>query len=258
MMSEIVRSVARVLDLLEYFSDGETRTNLADIAQTFSLPKSSALGLLRTLCVRGYLEKDEQGLYQLNEAFRIQGFSWGGARLTRLLTLARPVMTQMASELGETITLGVLTAEGKIRLVHQALSSQPIRYEMLMSTQLPIHCTAMGRMYLALKTPEERRALLARYPLSPWTKYTVTDSAQLEALIEEAAARNYSVSADEVDIGGTGVCTPILDASGAPLAMLNVSCVSARFGDKKNLIIKAVLEQGQQLADRLASGGAAA
>ncbi|WP_312242044.1 IclR family transcriptional regulator [Pantoea sp.] len=251
-MSDVVRSAARVLDLLEYFSESEKKANLAGISQAFGLPKSSALGLLRTLCVRGYLEKDEQGFYRLNDIFRSQGFSWGGARLTRLLTAARPIMMQMASELEETITLGVLTAEGKIRLVHQSLTSQAIRYEMETSAQLPVHCTAMGRMFLALKAPEERRALLARYPLSPWTKYTVTDPAQLEALINEAAARNYSISADEVDIGGTGVCSPVLDSSGAPLAMLNVSCVSARFNDKKNAIIKAVLEQGKQLTDLIA------
>lgn len=251
-MSDVVRSAARVLDLLEYFSESEKKANLAGISQTFSLPKSSALGLLRTLCVRGYLDKDEQGFYQLNDTFRSEGFSWGGARLTRLVTVAKPVMMKLASELEETVTLGIMTADGKIRLVHQALSSQAIRYEMPLSMQLPLHCTAMGRMFLALKTAEERKALLARYPLSPWTKYTVTDPEQLDALINEAAVRNYSISADEVDIGGTGVCTPVFDASGEPIAMLNVSCVSARFNDKKSVIIKSVLEQGKQLTELLA------
>ncbi|MGK3122604.1 IclR family transcriptional regulator [Candidatus Pantoea formicae] len=251
-MSEVVRSAARVLDLLEFFSESGKEANLAAISQTFHLPKSSALGLLRTLCARGYLDKTEQGIYRLNDAFRSHGFSWGGARLTKLLSQARPVMANMASELEETVTLGVLSAEGKIRLVHQALASQTIRYEMAMSTQLPVHCTAMGRMYLALKSAEERQALLARYPIVPWTKYTVTDPQQLEALLTEAAARHYSISADEVDIGGTGVCTPVLDAQGEVVAMLNVSCVSARFSDKKSRIIKSVLEEGKKLSDLLA------
>ncbi|MDF7658840.1 IclR family transcriptional regulator [Erwiniaceae bacterium L1_54_6] len=250
-MSEVVRSAARVLDLLEFFSESGKEANLAAISQAFHLPKSSALGLLRTLCARGYLDKDEQGIYRLNETFRSHGFNWGGARLTQLLTLAKPVMASMASELEETVTLGVLTAEGKIRLVHQALTSQTIRYEMSLSMQLPVHCTAMGRMYLAVKSAEERQALLARYPVVPWTKYTVTDARQLELLINEAGARNYSISADEVDIGGTGVCTPIRDAQGEPVAMLNVSCVSARFSDKKTRIIKAVLEEGKKLTDQL-------
>lgn len=251
-MSEVVRSAARVLDLLEFFSESDKEANLATIAHAFQLPKSSALGLLRTLCSRGYLDKNEQGIYRLNEAFRSHGFNWGGARLTKLLTLARPIMASMANELEETVTLGVLSAEGKIRLVHQALTSQTIRYEMAMSTLLPVHCTAMGRMYLALKSPQERQILLARYPVAPWTKYTVTDAQQLEALLTEAAVRNYSISADEVDIGGTGVCTPILDPQGEPVAMLNVSCVSARFSDKKSRIIKAVLEEGKKLTDLLA------
>lgn len=250
-MNDVVRSAARVLDLLEYFSEGQKTANLATVSATFNLPKSSALGLLRTLCVRGYLDKDDKGIYRLNDIFRAQGFSWGGARLTQLIAQAKPVMAAMASDLEETVTLGVLTAEAKIRLVHQALTSQAIRYEMAVSLHLPVHCTAMGRMFLALKGPQERDDLLTRYPLAPWTRYTVTDRDQLLQLIDEAAARNYSISADEVDIGGTGVCTPILDAEGQPLAMLNVSCVSARFSDKKSRIIKSVLENGQLLTAAL-------
>lgn len=250
-MNDVVRSAARVLDLLEYFSESGKEANLATIAQSFHLPKSSALGLLRTLCVRGYLDKNQKGVYRLNEAFRHYGFNGGSARLTRLLAVARPVMAQMASELEETITLGILSTEGKIRLIHQSLTSQTIRYEMAISVQLPVHCTAMGRMFLALKTPAEREALLASYPLSPWTKFTVTDRRQLDALIEEAAIRHYSISADEVDIGGTGVCTAIFDPDGSPVAMLNVSCVSARFTDKKNTIIKSILEQARLISKQL-------
>ncbi|MGA7509967.1 MAG: IclR family transcriptional regulator [Erwinia billingiae] len=246
-MNDVVRSAARVLDLLEYFSEDDREASLAAISETFTLPKSSALGLLRTLCVRGYLVKNDRGIYRLNEMFRLHGFSWGGAKLTQVLSLAKPIMEQMASELEETVSLGVMTSEGKIRLVHQALSSQAIRYEMSPTMLLPIHCTAMGRMFLSFKNPAQRQALLARSPLSPWTKYTVTDPLELEALINQAGARNYAISADEVDVGGTGVCTAICDSNGEPIAALNVSSVSARFSDKKSAIIRTVLEQGQRL-----------
>lgn len=250
-MSEVVRSAARVLDLLEYFSEMDKEANLAVVSQTFNLPKSSALALLRTLCARGYLDKDELGIYRLNESFRVHGFSWGGGRLTQLLSLARPVMAGMASELEETVTLGVLTTEGTIRLVHQTLAHQPIRYEMSMSLQLPVHCTAMGRMYLAVKNEKERAILLERYPIEPRTKYTVTDPDKLANLINQAKIRDYSVSADEVDIGGTGVCTPVRDSRGNILAMLNVSCVSARFTDKKNHIIQVLLAEGKKLSESI-------
>jgi IclR family pca regulon transcriptional regulator len=251
-MSDVVRSAARVLDLLEFFSDSEKKANLAAVAQNFAMPKSSALGLLKTLCVRGYLDKDEKGLYQLNDTFRRYGFNSRGAKLTRVLAVAKPIMAKMASELEETITLGMLTEEGKIRLVHQSLCSQAIRYEMPESLLLPVHCTAMGRMILAMMSIAARSALLSRYPLSPWTRFTVTDPAELNQLINDAGRRNYAISADEVDVGGTGVCSPVKDSEGQPVAMLNVSCVSARYADKKNFIIKSVLEQAKLLTDMLA------
>jgi DNA-binding IclR family transcriptional regulator len=246
-MSETVRSAARVLDMLEFFAGVREGVSLARVASAFSMPKSSALGLLRTLCSRGYVLRDAQGLYSLNEVFRTQGFGWGGNQLVRLMAMAQPMLEKLSSQLGESTSLGMLTEDGQIRMLLQSLSTQPVRYEASMGKFNPVHCTAMGRILLASATRAERDAILQRHPRKAYTSHTVMDLDQLHGLMDAAFERGWSLSAEEHELGGTGVSVAIYDASGKPVAAMNVACISARFAGKFEDIVAALTEEGARL-----------
>jgi DNA-binding IclR family transcriptional regulator len=57
-MSDEIKSAARVLDVLELFSARCDGLTLSEVARGLELPKSSTLGLLRTLHKRGYLVRE--------------------------------------------------------------------------------------------------------------------------------------------------------------------------------------------------------
>jgi len=246
-MTDVVRSAARVLDLLEYFANQPHSLSLATVAARFELPKSSALGLLRTLTSRGYLLKDAQGLYYINDTFKAHGFGWGGNALRRLAAVARPVMDEMALALGETISMGVLNDEGQIKLILQSLSHQPIRYEARLEQILPIHCTAMGRVLLAHQSEAECLETLKRHPLTRHSELTIIDPQEILKRIRAARDNGYCSVIDEYDVGGTGISAPVYDAYGNPIAALNVSCVTARFEDKKTTIVQTLLAEAEKL-----------
>ncbi|MEG3133900.1 IclR family transcriptional regulator [Rouxiella sp. T17] len=247
-MSDVVRSAARALDLLEFFSNQSHSVSLASVAARFELPKSSALGLLRTLTSRGYLLKDNQGCYYINEAFKQHGFGWGGSALRRLTAVARPAMEEMATQLGETISMGVLTEEGNIKLILQSLSHQPIRYEADLAQILPVHCTAMGRILLSYKSETESQALLKDATLTRYSELTITEPEQVMQRIHEARQQKYCQVIDEYDVGGTGISVAVLDVYENPIAALNVSCVTARFADKKNAILESLFSEAAKLS----------
>lgn len=241
-MSDVVRSAARVLDLLEYFSASGSSFSLAEIASRFSLPKSSALGLLRTLCSRGYVVRDDQGQYTLNAYFRQHGFGWGGDALAHLVAIAAPVMAEMAAELGESISLGALQDSGHLKVLEQALSHQAIRYEAKPGHTFPVYCSAMGRIILANTAPAQRDALLERHPRVALTPYTRTDLADIHERIAQAAREGYCVVEEECELGGTGLAMAILGKDGQPIAALNVAFISARFAAKREQAVQ-VLRQ---------------
>ncbi len=246
-MTEIVRSAARVLDLLEYFASVQAPVSLAKVTAAFGMPKSSALGLLRTLTVRGYLLRDEEGNYALNEVFRRQGFGWGGNPLMRLTAMAKPVLERLSAQLGETTSLGMLTEDGKIRYLLQSLSTRPVRYEANLDRLNPVHCTAMGRILLAPMTRPQREAILRLQPFKAYTDNTVTDLAQLHTLMDQALERGWSLSAEEHEIGGTGVSVAIHDQQGRALVAMNVASISARFDSNFDAIIRLLKAEGQAL-----------
>lgn len=246
-MSEIVRSAARVLDLLEFFAGIKHGVSLAGVSNAFSLPKSSALGLLRTLCSRGYLRRDSQGLYSLNDAFRSNGFGWGGSQLMRLLAMALPVMDSLSERLGETMSFGALTDNTHVRLLMQSLSTQPVRYEATVGQELPLHCTAMGRVILSTLPRAERDGLLAQQSLTSFTPFTLTDLDKIQEQIDRAMTQGYCVVMEEFDRGGTGFAVPVRDSQGRAIAAINASCISARFEDKRAEITQALLSEVAQL-----------
>ncbi|MFZ9449692.1 MAG: helix-turn-helix domain-containing protein, partial [Alphaproteobacteria bacterium] len=99
-----VKSAARVLEILEFLTRGDAPATLADVVAELGLPKSSAHALMRTLMLRGYVERDEAERYALAPAFRAGG--WIGGRDGHLAAVARPVMEQLRRDLRETVILG--------------------------------------------------------------------------------------------------------------------------------------------------------
>jgi len=249
-MSEIVRSAARVLDLLEYFAANPGSVSLAEVSGAFAMPKSSALGLLRTLCSRGYVLRDEQGQYALNEVFRAQGFGWGGSPLARLMAMAHPMMQALTAEVGETTCFGALADTGQVRLLMECLSPNPLRYEMTVGRLIPLHCTAMGRMFLSAMSRPEREALLALHPIRAMTPFTITDLPGLHAEMDRARDQGYCVVIEEHERGGTGISAPVRDAQGTAVGIVNVACVSVRYQDKQKEITRALYDTVSELERR--------
>src|ERR1700712_57570 len=102
-MTGEIKSASRVLDMLELFSTRCDGLTLTEVSKGLALPKSSTLGLLRTLHGRGYLVREADDVYRLNDIVRRDGF----ARHGRLLRVGPPIMRALADELGETVILGM-------------------------------------------------------------------------------------------------------------------------------------------------------
>jgi IclR family pca regulon transcriptional regulator len=247
-MNTLVRSAARVLDLLELIATSEAGVSLTSAASLLHLPKSSALMLLRTLVARGYTARTEDDRYVLNEAFRRTGFGWGGNRYTRLMALARSAMQHLRDQVGETIVLGALDENGRVRLLAKAVARQDIRYDVDLAERLPAYCTAMGRIMLSSFDRDRRKAILTATPRTKRTPHTVTDLVRLDQFIEQGAVQGYAIVEEEFAVGGTGVSAPVVDADGHVIAALNVGCVTSRFAAKRQAVISAVVEEARHLS----------
>lgn len=205
--------------------------------------------LLRTVVARGYVEHDETGRYSLNEAFRRLGFGWGGQRHARLIAMAQPVMLELCQDLNETVFLAAASGS-VVRLLAKCVSNQIIRYDVDLISEIPYHCTAIGRVLVAYATKEQQAGMLGKAPWKAYTHKTVTDAKRLREIIAEVRAAGYAVVDEEFAVGGTGIAVPIFGPGGNVLAVLDIGCVTNRFEDKKAHIIQSLMTASAGLARR--------
>ena len=64
-MSDNVRSVDRILDLMEILAEERSPVSLTELASGTSLSKTTVFRLMQTLCNRGYAEKTDTAGYVL-------------------------------------------------------------------------------------------------------------------------------------------------------------------------------------------------
>ncbi|MCF3935708.1 IclR family transcriptional regulator [Acuticoccus sp. M5D2P5] len=248
-----VKSGARILDVMEHIANQDHPVSLADVAAGLSIPKSSALMLLRTLVAKQYLERDGAGQYRLDPIFRVNGNEWVGGRLAVLRKLARPIAKALANEVQETVVLGVLTSDYEIEVVEKARSPREVRYEIELGAIYPAYCTSMGRSILAFLPQETVDHYLATVPRTKCTPKTVIDADGLRGILSRVRCQGYAVNIEEHVDGASSVAAPLKDTAGAILGTLNIGCVTANFLANREHIIESLVRTTDRFNAELAT-----
>ncbi|MGE0716656.1 MAG: IclR family transcriptional regulator [Alphaproteobacteria bacterium] len=222
-----VKSVAKVLDILEHLGAAGGPVSLSDLARATSLHVSTAHRLLQTLAQRGYVEQRRASRrYALGPGI----VALGGAFLAGhdLVSAAQPIVAALRDALCETIHLGVYS-DGAVLDVCNAGSPQPVGASLRTGRRDPAHCTAIGKLLLAqLPTADLDRFLAAR-PLERMTRRSIVDPEGLRAAIDRARADDHALDEGELADGLSCVGVPVRDRAGRVVAGLSVAMPSDRF-----------------------------
>jgi IclR family acetate operon transcriptional repressor len=191
-----VQSLHRAFELLERLADAGGEASLSELATGSGLPMPTIHRLIRTLVALGYVRQNTNRRYAL------------GARLIRLGehasmqfgTWARPLLTELVDEVGETANLAVLERD-EVVYVSQVPSKHSMRMFTEVGRRLLPHGTGVGKAMLAGLPAEEVRALLGRTGMPAYTAHTFTDP---DALLDELALiakQGYALDESEQELG---------------------------------------------------------
>ncbi|MCS0502165.1 IclR family transcriptional regulator [Ancylobacter mangrovi] len=253
-MNDEVKSAVRVLEILELLARARKPVSLKDVAYELGYPKSSALGLMRTLVGRGYASRTEDDLYVLNEACR-NGPGWINGPEAGLVAHAGPIISRLRNRVGETIMLGVLNHECRLRTVVKCTGTRELNYDTPFSGGLPSYCSAMGRVLLAGRERREVDHYLAHERLVKYTRFTVVDRLTIRRRIDQAAHEGFAISDQEMDLGSTGIAAPVCDAAGRVIAALDIAAISSRYLERREEMIDEVSEHAAQLSALMREDG---
>ena len=236
-------AAARSLAVLAVLAGEGRPMTLADVAARLDLPKATAHRLCAQLLEAGYLMRglDERELLvgPALQQLALDTLNHGTVR-----GLRHQVLTDLVGEVGETCNFTTLDGAAVLYL-DRVEAPWPWRLTLDVGVHVPLHCTASGKLFLALMAPRKRRALLDGIALAPMTASTLTSVDALEAECREVAARDYALDREEFIPGLVAAAVPVRDARGEVRAAIAVHAPVARVS-------------AQQVLDRLPALKAAA
>ncbi|HEY5842515.1 MAG TPA: IclR family transcriptional regulator [Mycobacterium sp.] len=191
-----VQSIERAFTILEALAGNGGVMGLSALAAESKLPLPTIHRLARTLVDLGYLRQEPSRQYALGPRILLLAESSS----TMLSVVARPHLTRLVDELGETANLASLDGD---QIVY--ISQVPSRHSMRMFTEvgrrvLP-HCTAVGKAIMAGMPPAEVRDLLQRTGMPRHTEHTITDPDAFAEQLRWSADHGYAIDDGEQELG---------------------------------------------------------
>lgn len=224
---DAVKSVAKVLDIIEHLGASRRVVSVSDLARATGMNVSTAYRLLQTLTGRGYVvqELSNRG-YVLGPRF----FQLGVAYLegSDLAAIARPHLEALRDEVGETAYL-VAFSRGEIVQLGKADGKQAASASIRSMVREPAYCTATGKVLLSGLAPEDLDAYLADVQLQAFTPQTITSRNKLAREIEMVRANGYALDLEEFVPNLCCVSVPVRDGSGAAIAAVSIAMPKIRF-----------------------------
>jgi DNA-binding IclR family transcriptional regulator len=141
-----VAAVDRALEILGAFESGDQALTLAELARRTTFYKSTILRIAQSLLRRNYLQRLDDGSYQIGPAPLMLGALY--QRSLRLGDILRPLMLELADQTGESVS--IYSRNGDVRVcLHRVDSKHAVRDHVREGDVLPLDRGSGGRILLA-------------------------------------------------------------------------------------------------------------
>ncbi|MEV3993733.1 IclR family transcriptional regulator C-terminal domain-containing protein [Streptomyces sp. NPDC049837] len=221
---DFIESLARGLTVITAFGEGRDALTLTAVAEATGLARATARRALITLEHLGYVSAHER-TFRLTP--RVLGLGYPPLSRTTLPAIAAPHLAALATRVHDSASLAVLDGDD-IRYTARVATSRIMSVNITVGTRFPAYATSMGRVMLAALAPAERAGRLARTDLDPLTPHTVTDPAELAAILDSVARSGYALVDEELEEGLRSIAVPVRDRAGTVVAAVNVAMHSVR------------------------------
>ncbi|MEO1192017.1 MAG: IclR family transcriptional regulator [Pseudomonadota bacterium] len=213
--SSIVTKVAYLLDIL---TRAQRPLSFTELVERSGLVKSSAHRILSIMVGEELLTYDASSkTYRLGH--RLLHWAQTAWRRTDLLDVSARELEVFCEETGLNVTLSILDNDRVLYL--RTIDAVPVRYAAHAGERAPLHCTAVGKVFLAYLPAKFRTALLDRITLDRLTEFSLQDRDVLEADLETVRARGYGLANREEFLQVVGMGAPIFDSDGRVLAAIS-------------------------------------
>jgi DNA-binding IclR family transcriptional regulator len=235
--------------MLELLAGSGRPLTLAEISRRTGVPKSTALGVLRALAAKRFVEVEEGMGYRLG----LRAFEVGAAYLRGVTpsTAAQPELASLVEELGVTAHFAVLDGADVVYLEKKDPPQGSVRLASAVGVRLAAHHTAVGQAQLAsLSEPDLVRAV-GRGPFAYLEGRASWTLDELNDRLAKARERGYAVDDEETLENVRCVAAPVFDAGGGCRGAVGVSFLRTKSGLRVEDAVAPVAAAAGRASERL-------
>lgn len=234
----------RTLAIIEVMGRSDRAMTATEINGSLGLPKQTVHRLCATLVSAGYLVRDGDGK-RFRPSRRLRMIGLGLLHASRAHIVRHQILKAVAANLRETVNF-VVPEEDGMRYLDRVETDWPFRIQLDVGSNVPFHCTASGKTFLASLSPRVRRRFVANLDLRQHTDNTCTDPEALLKELSVIARRGYALDNEEFMDGMIAAAVPVADENGRFAAAL------AFHGPKQRVSLEQAIENRHSLADAAA------
>lgn len=243
MAIQVIERAGRLLDALASERDP---VPLKTLASSTGLHPSTAHRILNDLVVARFVERVDNGLYQL------------GMRLLELGSLVRDrlnvreaaidAMRSLHKLTGQTVNLSIQQGD-EIVYVDRAWSERSgMQVVRAIGGRAPLHLTSTGKMFLSAADLRQVRAYATRTGLAGSTRNSITTFEGLDRELALVRRHGYARDNEELEMGVRCIGAGIHDDTGRLVAGLSISAPAQRLQDGW---VQKLVETAQMISEAL-------
>jgi len=230
-------SVAKSLELLDYFSTVRPEIGLSHLSRLARRDKATTYRHLQALEVTGFVEQNPQ-----SKQYRL-GPTVLQLAQTREITVPRKsgaeaALSTLAEITGETSHVSVLSGKTLYALTSCASPKHSTRV-IIDIASFPLHATASGLCALAFGPSELEVAAMA--DLKAFTPKTITTPGDLTRAVETIRKTGFGQSDFGFEEDVQSLAAPLFDQTGLFAGAVAVACVATRFSPELEARIRGAL-----------------
>ncbi|WP_447918016.1 IclR family transcriptional regulator [Achromobacter aegrifaciens] len=240
---QVIERAMRLLDALAAQPDPVT---LKELSATTGLHASTAHRILNDLVVGRYVERVDNGLYQLGMRLLELGSLVKGRLNVREAAIS--AMRSLHKLTGQTINLSVQQGD-EIVYIDRAWSERSgMQVVRAIGGRAPLHLTSTGKLFLSTGDARQVRAYALRTGLAGHTRNSLTDLDRLERELALVRRHGYARDNEELELGVRCIAAGIFDDTGKLVAGLSISAPAERLQDDW---IKALVDTAASISEAL-------
>ncbi len=199
-------SLELALAMLECFTTDRAALGIFELADLLNTSRPTAFRYATTHLELGNLQQGSKRRYCLTS-----GAGNPGAKIIATIKRAlkaRTALEGLRNQTGHTVSLGVLN-DARVVFIERLYGHKRGQYEadhdLGVGANVPLHCTALGKVLLASLTDKQRKARLARIKLTRHGPNAITSKGRFAKAIEEIVPNDVVVCDEELFSGARSI-----------------------------------------------------